>query len=251
MDSDTVIAFDLDGTLTKSKCEIDDEMASLVTNLSKMYRLAIITGGTLEQIKTQVLHKIPKESYDSMRLFATNGSVYARFKRTRWSVDQLEKFTKEEKRKIINAFEISIKELNWEFPSCIYGELIEDRGTQITFSALGQDAPLVEKCVFDPTGKKRFELVERLRLLLPNFEIKVGGTTSVDVNKKGIDKAYGIRRIRDEMNVPEDLIVFVGDSLRPGGNDNAVLKTKAKCYEVEDVEETKQFIRRILNYDVI
>lgn len=250
MDSDTVMAFNLDGTLTNSKSEIDDEMVDLIAKLSKMHRICIITGGTFDQIKTQVLNKLPKETYSSIKLFPTNGSIYATFKKTRWAVDQLEHFSKEDKKRIILAFEGAFKEINWKHPDCIYGELIEDRGTQITFSAIGQDAPLVEKCMFDPSGKKRFELAERLQEFLPDFEIKVGGTTSIDVNKKGIDRAYGIRRIRNELNVSEDLIIYVGNSLKPGEKDNIVLTTRAQCYEVEDVEETKQFIRRVINYEL-
>jgi phosphomannomutase len=250
MDSDAVMVFDLNGILTESKTEIDNEMVDLITTLSRIYRIGIITGETFEQVKAQVLNKLPKETYPSIKVFPTNGSVYATFKRTRWALDQLDGFSKSDKERIIHAFEAAFKEINWQHPDCIYGELIEDRGTQMTFSALGQDAPLVEKCMFDPTGRKRFELAERLKEFLPDFEIKLGGTTSIDVNKKGIDKAYGIRRIRDELNVPEDLIVYIGRSIKPGGSNSSVLNTRALCYEVEDVPDTKQLIRRIINYEI-
>lgn len=250
MDSDTVVAFDLDGTLTESKMELDDEMISLITQLSDLYRIAIITGGTLRQIKTQVISKLPKEIYPLIKLFPTNGSAYCKYSNGDWFVEESDRFSTKDKRRIKNALEAAIVQIKWKNPERCWGEQLEDRGTQFTFSALGQEAPLEEKLKFDPDRKKRIILVERLQELLPDLEIGFGGTTSVDINKKGIDKAYGIRKMRDVLNISENHIIFVGDGLYPGGNDSAVLKTNAQCYSVEDIEETKQFIRRLLKYEI-
>jgi len=250
VDSDTVVAFDLDGTLTDSKCDLDGEMAELLTQLTSMYRVAIITGGTLEQILQQVISKLPKETYSSVKLFPTSGSVYSKFIKNSWVVEIADAFTKEDKDRIMSAIMLALVELKIKKPKVIYGAQIEDRKTQITFSALGQQAPLELKLKYDPDRKIRGNIVERLRLLLPDFEIKIGGSTSIDVNRRGIDKAYGIKKICDVLNVTEDRVVFVGDAFYPGGNDSAVLSTDAKCYEVVDINETKEFIRRLLNHEL-
>ena len=257
MDSDIIIVFDLDGTLTESKCDIDNEMVDLLKELLKIHRVAIITGGTFEQIKGQVLFDLHlyKPDIKKLYLFPTNGAIFykCRFNdetcECDWKKEYESSITVANRRRIIEAFEGAFKELNWEHPDCPYGELIEDRGTQITFSALGQEAPIEIKCVYDPSGEKRIELAERLQEFLPDFEVKLGGTTSIDVNKKGINKAFGIRKIAETLNVEEDRIVFVGTETY-GKVDSSVAQTNARIYDVNDIEETKQFIRRILNYDL-
>ena len=45
------------------------------------------------------------------------------------------------------------------------------------------------------------------------------GATSIDVTKPGIDKAYGIGKLRDVLGISLKEMIFVGDALFPGGND--------------------------------
>lgn len=71
----------------------------------------------------------------------------------------------------------------------IWGERIEDRGSQITFSGLGQHAPLAAKAAWDPDFAKRKRLQAALGLALPGFAVRIGGSTSVDITRAGIDKA--------------------------------------------------------------
>ena len=75
----------------------------------------------------------------------------------------------------------------------VWGEVIEDRGSQITFSALGQQAPLEQKDKWDPDFTKRKKIKAILDTLIPEFSVRMGGATSIDITKPGIDKAYGIR----------------------------------------------------------
>ena len=258
MDSDTVIVFDLDGTLTESKCDIDNVMVDLLRELLKRHRVAIISGASWDQIVDQVLFDIHiyDETIVRLSVFPTNGAqgYVNQYDPDRgvpkWSQVYSDDIPKEDRKRIIAAFEASFKELNWQHPDCLYGDIIEDRGTQVTFSAIGQEAPIRVKCVYDVDGKKRMELVERLREFLPDFEVKLGGTTSIDVNKKGIDKAYGIQQISKLLRVDEDRMIFIGDSKSLIVNNNPIFKTNVKVYEVYDVEETKQLIRRILNFEL-
>jgi hydroxymethylpyrimidine pyrophosphatase-like HAD family hydrolase len=97
--------------------------------------------------------------------------------------------------------------------------VIEDRGSQITFSALGQQAPLEEK---DPCFAKRKKIKAILDPLIPGYSVRLGGATSVDVTKTGIDKAYGIRKLRDVLGVSLREMIFIGDALFAGGNDYPV-----------------------------
>jgi phosphomannomutase len=127
-----------------------------------------------------------------------------------------------------------------------WGEPIEDRGSQITFSALGQSAPIGEKKKWDPDFTKRKAIKALLDKLIPEFSVQLGGTTSVDITKPGIDKAYGIRKLVDTLVVAIDEMIFVGDALFPGGNDFPVKQAGVLSIRVRDPNETKRVIEAIV-----
>ncbi len=128
----------------------------------------------------------------------------------------------------------------------VWGQVIEDRGSQITFSAFGQQAPLEEKKKWDPDFSKRKRMKALLDNLIPEFSVRLGGTTSVDVTKPGIDKAYGIRKLRDILGVSIHEMIFVGDALFPGGNDYPAKEAGVVSIEVRDPDESKRVIEAIL-----
>ena len=75
------------------------------------------------------------------------------------------------------------------------GDIIEDRGSQVTFSALGQQASPDAKYAWDPDGAKRRSMRDRVASALPDLEVHVGGQTSIDVTNAGVDKAYAMRKL--------------------------------------------------------
>jgi len=131
-------------------------------------------------------------------------------------------------------------------PVRVWGEVIEDRGSQITFSALGQQAPLEAKEKWDPDFSKRKKMQERLAQLIPEFSVRLGGTTSVDVTKPGIDKAYGIGKLRDTLGIAIREMIFVGDALFPGGNDYPAEEAGALSIQVKNPHETKRVVETII-----
>jgi hypothetical protein len=124
--------------------------------------------------------------------------------------------------------------------------LIEDRGSQITFSALGQEAPLEEKKQWDPNFAKRKKITPILEKLIPEFSVQLGGATSIDVTKPGIDKAYGIRKLHEILGVEIEDMLFIGDALFPGGNDYPAKQAGVDSIEVRDPDETKRVIEAII-----
>jgi HAD superfamily hydrolase (TIGR01484 family) len=128
----------------------------------------------------------------------------------------------------------------------VWGEVIEDRGSQITFSALGQQAPLEEKKKWDPDFAKRKKIAAVLDTLIPEFSVRMGGATSIDVTKQGIDKGYGIRKLRDILHIPIDEMIFIGDAVFPGGNDYPAKEAGAQSIEIKDPHETKRVIEAIV-----
>jgi HAD superfamily hydrolase (TIGR01484 family) len=144
---------------------------------------------------------------------------------------------------MMNSLDVALHASGYVKPQKIYGQLIEDRGSQITFSALGQNAPIEMKLSWDPTREKREKIAEILRQRNPEFDVRIGGATSIDINKRGINKGYGIRRLEQFLNIGPDDILFVGDALFYGGNDYPAKATGIDCIEVKGPEETKQLIK--------
>ena len=76
--------------------------------------------------------------------------------------------------------------------------------------------------------------------------MRLGGTTSVDVTKQGVDKAYGIRKLRDVLGVAISEMIFIGDALFPGGNDYPAKEAGVVSIQVRDPNETKRAIEAII-----
>jgi hypothetical protein len=128
----------------------------------------------------------------------------------------------------------------------VWGDVIEDRGGQITFSALGQQAPLEEKDKWDPEFTKRKKIKAILDTFIPEFSVRLGGATSIDVTKPGIDKAYGIRKLRDLLDIPLNDMIFIGDALFPGGNDYPAKEAGVVTIAVRGPNETKPVTAAII-----
>ena len=241
-----LIVFDLDKTLSESKQPMDDEMAALLRLLLELKKVSVISGGSFNQFQKQFVPKLTRGRREHLFLFPTCGSAFYRHGKRGWENVYTETLSEEDKRRIFEAFEKMFDEVGFVLPEKVYGELIEDRATQITFAGFGSQAPLPLKSVWDPDRRKRLAMIAVLTRLIPEFEIRTGGTSSIDVTRKGIDKAHGIRQMEKHLNMPIQDMVFVGDDLGEGGNDHPVIATGVEIVEVTGPEHTKNVIREIL-----
>ena len=245
-----VIAFDLDDTLAITKSPIDDRMAMLLTQLLDNFEVCIISGGKFEQFKKQVIDRLeatPRQ-LSRMHLMPTCGTRYYRFDQvtSEWALQYAEDLTSTQKKAIMIALEKAAKELGyWETKPA--GDIIEDRGSQITYSALGQQATAAAKYAWDPDGTKKQKLRALAAKELIDLEVRAGGTTSIDVTRIGIDKAYGMRKLMQELAIASDDILFLGDKLQPGGNDYPVKAMGVDSLEVDRWEDTALALEAILH----
>ncbi len=245
-----VIAFDLDDTLAISKSPISDRMGDLLVQLLKKYDVCIISGGKYEQFKKQVIDRLeatPRE-LTRMHLMPTCGTRYYRYDElnSEWKLQYAEDLTEEQKKKIVAALESSAKQTGlWaEKP---YGDIIEDRGSQVTYSALGQLAPAEEKYKWAEANAEAKQVLRKLVAdQLPDLEVRLGGTTSVDVTRIGIDKAYGMKKLIEALDINKDDVLFIGDKLQEGGNDYPVKAMGIDSIEVDRWEDTALVLEGIL-----
>jgi phosphomannomutase len=240
-----LIVFDLDGTLAESKSSLDGEMVGLLNALLRVTKVAVISGGDWPQFETQVISpNLDVEALANLCLLPTCGAKFYAH-RSGWEQLYSEDLTSTQKQKITGALNQAIESLGFE-PDKVWGKTIEDRGTQITLSALGQEAPLEEKSGWDPEFIKRKKIKALLDDLIPEFSVRLGGTTSVDVTRPGIDKAYGIGRLREVLGIETADMIFIGDALFPGGNDYPAVEAGVTCIEVKNPSETKLVIKAIV-----
>lgn len=249
--SKKIIAFDLDGTLTVSKSPITDEMASLVKELIKNKKVVVISGGSFKQFQTQFFP--PFRSDDTMApfirnliLLPTSGSQKYEYDETKkdWELTDKEPLENEVKERAIKLLEGIIADPAYGIPQNPIGNIIEDRDTQITFTPNGQQAPIEIKRLFDPDRKKREKIKEFLAPKLPEVDILINGSSSIDILSKGFNKAVGLARLLNKIGLEKSEMLFVGDALFPGGNDYSVLEAGIETIAVTGPEETGEIIRK-------
>jgi phosphomannomutase len=250
-----IIIFDLDGTLSESKMPIDAETANLICQLLKKKKVAVISGASFEQFKSQFLSILPCIPAN-LSILPANGSAFFEYQIPKgksvgeWVMIYEKKLSDTDKILIGTAMDQVLKKYADIIPRKIYGERISDIGLAITFSALGQDAPLSEKQKWDPDHAKRALIVGDLQPLLPDIEMTIGGTTSINITVKGANKESAIGALAEHFSIPKTAlmadILYVGDSIFPEGNDFGAVAAGVATQKVSGPADTKKIIRDIL-----
>ena len=240
-----LIVFDLDGTLAESKSSLDAEMSALLHDLLGIVKVAVISGGDWPQFEKQLLSNLPLDDrLANLYILPTCGTKFFQYA-GEWKKIYEEDFTADQREKILNSLKKALGVADFKIDKT-WGEQIEDRGSQITFSALGQQAPLEEKLKWDPDLTKRKKIKAILDESIPEFSVRTGGSTSIDITKPGIDKAYGIRKLRDLLGISLKEMIFIGDALYVGGNDYPAEQAGVVSIPVKDPNETKRVTQAII-----
>lgn len=243
-----LVAFDLDGTLAESKQPLSPEMGALVSRLLSRMPVAVMSGAGFPQFEKQFLSALSDGApLRNLYLFPDNAAQCFVHKTGSWHPHYDYAFGPKERERILAGLREALEDAGLaQEPERVWGERIEDRGAEIVFSGLGQEAPLDEKRKWDPSGEKRRVLREAVEKRLPEFSVATGGSTSVDITRKGIDKAYGIKRLSEISGIPAKDMLYVGDALEEGGNDAVVVKTGVRAHPVFSPQETATLIEFLL-----
>lgn len=242
-----MVVFDLDDTLAPSKSPLPARMSKALGRLLEYADVCIISGGAFEQFEAQVLDhlEVPSKKLANLHLMPTCGTKYYRYDDGEWQTVYSNDMSDDERSDAIASLTENAQKLGfWEENP--WGDIIEDRGTQITFSALGQEAPLEAKRAWDPDGSKKEALREEVAKDLDSLSVRSGGSTSIDITKPGVDKAYGLSRLSEYTGVEMEDIIFIGDRLDEGGNDFPVIALGCKTVAVDDWEDTASFLEKLL-----
>jgi len=248
-----VLAFDLDDTLNVAKTPIAPKIASLLVRLLDNYQLAAISGQKYEQFIIQIVDELKKagataEQLANLHLFVTQGTRYYRFTDGDWQLVYNIDLTPQQVIAMTNAVEQAAKELGyWEEDKLADGdEIIENRISQVTFSALGQTAGVEAKYAWDPDMKKRLAIAARAKELAPDYEYEVAGTTSINVTLPGTNKSLGMSKLLEQLQVEKSDVLYFGDMTQPGGNDYPVVAMGFDTITVEKWQDTAYALEGIL-----
>ena len=250
-----VLAFDVDQTLNVAKMPIPDEIAELLVKCLDHYEICPISGQKYEQFLIQIVNRLEDagatpEQLSHLHLFVAQGTQYYRYNVSKKDWDRVYNYplTDEQVAKITETIEKAAKELGyWEEDKLADGdEIIENRLSQVTFSALGQKAGTEAKYAWDPDHKKREAIVKRCKELAPEFEYEIGGTTSINAITPGMNKVFGMTHLMEELKVEKPEILYFGDMTQPGGNDYPVVQMGIDTITVRSHEDTAYALRGIL-----
>ena len=186
-------------------------MSRALVTLLKKKKVAVISGGSYKQFRRQFLASLscPKYLLPNLFLFPTNATAFYRYQGG-WKNVYWLKLSEQDRRKVKQAFRDVFREMKYVPPRKVYGQVVEDRGSQITFSALGQDvvAQLGKRGLALKENWRRENTPVKLKMAkmvakkLPHLEVRPSAFTSIDVTRHGIDKAYGVRQIENISTYP-------------------------------------------------
>jgi HAD superfamily hydrolase (TIGR01484 family) len=242
----SLVAFDLDGTLSESKQKVSPHMAKKLAELLRLVPVCVISGGKIEQFQESLLNQFSSPvNLANLHLMPTSGTQYYRYADGKWQQVYAHAIAVSDAERIAAAIEHHARALGfWE--TDVFGPRIENRGSQITFSALGQLAPVALKQAWDPDGQKREALRAVLALELSDFRVASGGSTSIDITLRGVDKAFGLSQLALTTGFDIEGFVFVGDRLDSGGNDYPVKKLGIKTIAVDGPRATELFVEGLI-----
>lgn len=250
-----VLAFDIDQTLNIAKTPIPDEMAKILVKCLDHFEICPVSGQKFDQFLIQIVNRLDEfgvtdEQKTHLHLFVAQGTQYYRYNLAKKEWEQVYNYplTDEQITKITEAIEKAAKELDyWEEDKLQPGdEIIENRLSQVTFSALGQKAGTKEKYEWDPDMKKRDAIAKRAKEIAPEFEYEVAGTTSINALTPGMNKSFGMTHLLEELNVGKEDVLYFGDMTQPGGNDYPVVEMGFETITVRSHEDTEYALMGIL-----
>ena len=202
--------FDVDGTLTPSRQEIDSDFAVFFSNFCAENDVYLVTGSD----KEKTIEQIGEEIYSlAKRVYNCSGSDVWQGEKHIRSDDW--KLSPNVRSYLINCLEES------KFPLRT-GLHIEERPGMVNFSVVGRNATMGERKLyveFDTENNERNLIANLFNKEFSELIARPGGETGIDISPKGADKS----QIVNDFD-PNDVLYFYGDRMDTMGNDYPLKK---------------------------
>lgn len=243
MDTNTIFLFDVDGTLTPSRCKASDKILKMLQSLRTKVKVGFVGGSDLakqvEQVGDNCLELFDYAFPENGLSFYKNGKLISQEKIIDYMGEQLYL-------KFVNFCLNYLSKLDLPIKR---GTFIEYRNSMINISPIGRNCSTDERKDFYELDKKneyRLKMVQALKKEFGqhNMDFVIGGQISIDCFPKGWDKRYCLRHIKDEKI---ENVVFFGDMTHEGGNDYEIFKdSRVRGVSVRDPDDTLVKVNEIL-----
>lgn len=222
--------FDMDQTIAPARQPILPEMYDFLHQLP--HDIIIVSGQEVSKIGWQS-NDLPSFTLGQNGNHATDVA-----NNELWNVPLDERHRAEIMKHIEEIIAILDHDLNHEWNP------IEDRGSQITFSPIGNTAPVEHKMSYDPDRRRRESLMAQVPFISEELVVKIGGSTSLDYIHKDRHKGANVQKLIDLMGWNNGECIYFGDGLYPGGNDEAVIGV-IETVAVDDHLDTHRRLREM------
>lgn len=240
--------FDLDDTLAESFHAPSPETLAGLSRLLENMPVSIITGATFQRMESQFLSQLETHpNVDRLYIFPTSSAQGYSYIQGKWQPLYDLALTEEERLRIKKTILETVDGIQELKDITHYGEQMVDKGSQIAYTPVGVEASKDAKDSWDIDGSKRQLLWKALKQLLPEFEVLMGGVTTIDITRKEVNKSYGVLWLSKELGIPPSEMLYVGDALYPGGNDAVVIPTGIQVLSVAGPAETQKIIEDLLS----
>ena len=239
--------FDLDDTLAPSFEALSPKMVEKVRQVLDLMPTAIITGRDFKWMSQDFLPLFAGVPHaDRFYLFPEGSAQCFQWDGKLWNEIYGETITDEERAKITQTIKDAVRDTGVLEGMSVFGEQFVQKKAMVAFAALGVKVPTDLKYSWDPGNIRRKTLRDAIAKALPEYDVLMGGATSTDVTKSGINKAYGVRWFAERLNIPTSEMLYVGDALEEGGNDFVVIETGVQTRPTSGPEQTLKIIDEIL-----
>ena len=247
MKAPQAIVFDLDNTLSRAIEPLSPHVAHGLSKLLESIPVAIMSGASIERVERDVLSTLPVGTkFENLYLFPDTAACCYAYQKNNWQETYRHAFPPGESRRVAKILEEGLRETGIIKGAPSFGERILARDAQVTLAAIGLDAPGDLKAAWDPKRAKRAKLKAFLDPRLPDYDVRISSRTAIDITKKGVDKAEGVRWLAKHLGLNPSDMLFVGDDLKPGGNDAMVIPTGIATRQVSGPDETVLVIDELI-----
>ena len=204
-----IYIFDMDGTLTPARQQMDPDFARRFVVWIKAHMAYLAAGSNYEKVTEQ----LPPDIVASFSgIYSSMGNVFHQ------KGKEVYRNEIKLKKELLQTLEHYRK--NTAYDGKLYGNYMELRPGMLNFSVLGRNCPFSERNRYnewDNKNHERAKIAEELNEKFPEYETSVGGKISIDIVTKGGGKEQIAGKIRAAH--PNDKIIFIGDRTEKGGND--------------------------------
>lgn len=238
----TIVLFDVDGTLTVPRKEADPAMIAYLKELRKVVTIGIVGGSDLAKQKEQ-LGLTLVDDFDWV--FSENGLVGYEQGKLFHEMSFVNHLGEEKLQKLTNFLLRYMADI--ELP-CKRGTFVEFRKGMLNVSPIGRQCSQAERDdyeKFDLANGIRKKMVAALEAEFAGYNLKysIGGQISFDLFPQGWDKTYCLRHIEGR---GFSTVHFFGDKTMVGGNDWEIYNDKrTKGHAVQTWQDTVRICKEL------